>query len=255
MGMDNNETNRQAVIQTLNNYGGDKSAMMESYQNNVGRAGTDLDLLMNNQYSGLIETIGTWNSEAQRELRKEINSIIKGVEFNSMVGIDANYDGARKAYAEGGVNGLAEYLFPATVLKNMGMDNSEKNRAMVMNAYNEGGADAVRQQIQAAQTFVSSPYGENLTYRYEHATNYLPSLNPSQFAQLYDAVDQQDKGTTGFNTITQQEVIDYLNQNPTAYDAGTALQYWNALDQHAGTEDAWKKIPVLVNGHWEAKKA
>ena len=148
-----------------------------------------------------------------------------------MVGIDANYDGARKAYAEGGVNGLAEYLFPATVLKNMGMDNSEKNRAMVMNAYNEGGADAVRQQIQAAQTFVSSPYGENLTYRYEHATNYLPSLNPSQFAQLYDAVDQQDKGTTGFNTITQQEVIDYLNQNPTAYDAGTALQYWNALDQ------------------------
>jgi len=255
MGMDNNDINRQAVIQTLNSYGGDLPAMLDRYQSSVGRAGTDLDLLMNNQYSGLIETIGTWDSEAQRELRKEINSIISGVEFNSMVGIDKQYDGARKAYAEGGVNGLAEYLFPATVLKSMGMDNSEKNREMIMTAYNEGGANAVRQQVQAAQAFASSPYGENLTYRYSHATNYLPSLNPSQFAQLYDAVDQQDKGTSGFNTITQQEVIDYLNQNPGAYDSTTALQYWNALDQHAGTEDAWKKIPVLVNGEWQAKKA
>ena len=115
--------------------------------------------------------------------------------------------------------------------------------------------NAVNRQIQTAQTFSSTAYGENLTYRYDHATNYLPSLTPSQFATLYDTVDQQDKGTSGFNTISQQEVIDYLNQNPGAYDSNTALQYWNAFDQHAGTDDQWKKIPVLVNGQWVAKKA
>lgn len=241
LGVTNNEDNRNAVLASLNANGGDLSAIAEQYDNSVARAGTDLDLLMNNQYSGLIETIGTWDSDAQRELREEINSIINGVEFNSMVGIDKDYDGAKKAYDEGGVNGLAEYLFPATVLKNNGMTNNEKNREMILNAYNEGGASAVQQIIQASQALGND---SNLTYKYEHATNYIPSLTPVQFQNTWNTIN-----TDGNTSIKIDEMLDYLNQNPGNYDEQTALQYWNAF--YTGTSE---KIPVLVNGHWEAKK-
>ena len=242
LGVTNNEDNRNAVLASLNANGGDLSAIAEQYDNSVARAGTDLDLLMNNQYSGLIETIGTWDSDAQRELREEINSIINGVEFNSMVGIDKDYDGAKKAYDEGGVNGLAEYLFPATVLKNNGMTNNEKNREMILNAYNEGGANAVQQIIQASQTLGND---SNLTYKYEHATSYIPSLTPTQFQSTWNAIN-----TDGNTSIKIDELIDYLNRDPGAYNAETALQYWNAF--YTGTSE---KIPVLVNGEWQAKKA
>ena len=241
LGVTNNEDNRNAVLASLNANGGDLSALAEQYDSSVGRAGTDLDLLMNNQYSGLIETIGTWDSDAQRELREEINSIINGVEFNSMVGIDKDYDGAKKAYDEGGVNGLAEYLFPATVLKNNGMTNNEKNREMILDAYNEGGANAVQQIIQASQALGND---SNLTYKYEHATNYIPSLTPVQFQNTWNAIN-----TDGNTSIKIDELLDYLNQNPGNYDEQTALQYWNAF--YTGTSE---KIPVLVNGYWEAKK-
>jgi hypothetical protein len=241
LGVTNNEDNRNAVLASLNANGGDLSAIAEQYDNSVARAGTDLDLLMNNQYSGLIETIGTWDSDAQRELREEINSIINGVEFNSTVGIDKDYDGAKKAYDEGGVNGLAEYLFPATVLKNNGMTNNEKNREMILNAYNEGGANAVQQIIQASQALGND---SNLTYKYEHATSYIPSLTPTQFQSTWNAIN-----TDGNTSIKIDEMLDYLNQNPGAYDSNSALQYWNAF--YTGTSE---KIPVLVNGHWEAKK-
>lgn len=242
LGIANNDTNREAILQTLNNYGGDLEDLKESYDSSVSNSSMALEDLMNNQYSGLVETIGEWNSEAQIELRKELNSIINGVEFNSMTGIDKDYDGARKAYNEGGVNGLAEYIFPATVLKQYGMTNNEKNREMILNAYNEGGASAVQQIIQASQALGND---SNLTYKYEHATNYIPSLTPSQFQTTWNTIN-----TDGNTSIKIDELIDYLNRDPGAYTAETALQYWNAF--YTGTSE---KIPVLDpnSGTWSAK--
>ena len=241
MGVTNNEDNRNAVLASLNANGGNLEDLKESYDSSVSDPSMALDELMQTRYSGLVETIGEWNSEAQIELRKELNSIINGVEFNSMVGIDKDYDGARKAYNEGGVNGLAEYIFPATILKNNGLTNNEKNREMIMTAYNEGGAEAVQQIIQASQVLGND---SNLTYKYEHATSYIPSLTPTQFQTTWNAIN-----TDGNTSIKIDEMLDYLNQNPGNYDAQSALQYWNAF--YTGTSE---KIPVLVNGHWEAKK-
>jgi len=252
LGITNNEENRNAVLQTLNANGGDLSALTSQYQGAVGRTNTGLDDIMNNEYRDMLLML---SNENMTDLRFDLNSVVNGVEFNSMTGLEKDYQGAKKAYDNGGVNGLAEYMFPAAVLNQYGMDNSEKNRQTVMDAYNEGGATAVRTQLNAMQTFANTDYGEGLITKYNHATQYLPTLNPQQFTNLFDDINQQSKGETGFNNITQQEIIDYLNLDPGAYNNETALQYWYAFDQNAGTDDQWKKIPVLVNGVWTLKKA
>ena len=251
LGITNNEENRNAVLQTLNANGGNLSALTSQYQGAVGHTNTGLDDIMNNEYRDMLLML---SNENMTDLRFDLNSVVNGVEFNSMTGLEKDYQGAKKAYDNGGVNGLAEYMFPAAVLNQYGMDNSEKNRQAVMDAYNEGGANAVRTQLNAMQTFANTDHGEGLISDYNHATQYLPTLNPQQFTNLFDDINQQSKGETGFNNITQQEIIDYLNRNPGAYDSETAMQYWNAFDQNAGTDKQWKKIPVLVNGVWTLKK-
>lgn len=251
LGIANNEENRNAVLQTLNANGGDLSALTSQYQGTTSHTFTGLDDIMNNEYRDMLSMLSDDN---MTDLRFDINSVVNGVEFNSMTGLEKDYQGAKKAYDNGGVNGLAEYMFPAAVLNQYGMDNSEKNRQVVMDAYNEGGASAVRTQLNAMQTFANSDYGEGLISDYNHAAQYLPTLNPQQFTNLYDDINQQSKGETGFNNITQQEIIDYLNRDPNAYNSETALQYWNAFDQNAGTDKQWKKVPVLQNGTWVLKK-
>jgi len=255
LGLSNNDKNREAVLSALERNGsGSLPNIMSTYESNFDRAWQQLNIGgdIYNRYSGMTSFL---NDEQYEDLANDMSSTIRTVEANRAIGYNREYTEAAKAYANGGVQGLVEYLYPATLLKQYGMDNNEKNRQGIMDAYNEGGANAVRSQLDAMQVFSGTAYGDGLNYRYNHATNYLPSLTPSQFASLYDTVDQQDKGTSGFNTITQQEVIDYLNRDPGAYNSETALQYWNAFDQHAGSDDQWKKIPVLVNGEWQAKKA
>lgn len=255
LGLANNDKNREAVLSALERNGSESLPnIVSNYEDNVHSAWQQLNLggEIDNRYSGMDSF---FNDEQYEDLTNDMSSTIRTVEANRAIGYDREYTEAAKAYANGGVQGLVEYLYPATLLKQYGMDNNEKNRQGIMDAYNEGGASAVRSQLNAMQVFSGTAYGDGLNYRYNHATNYLPSLTPSQFASLYDTVDQQDKGTSGFNTITQQEVIDYLNRDPGAYNSETAMQYWNAFDQHAGSDDQWKKIPVLVNGEWQAKKA
>ena len=84
----------------------------------------------------------------------------------------------------------------------------------------------------------------NLIKKYQHAADRLPSLNPTTFQQQFNAID-----TSGNNSITQDEVIAYLNQNPTGYNEEDALRLWDAYLQN------YKKIPVLDpnSGTWSAK--
>ena len=177
----------------------------------------------------------------------QLYSSIKTVEKKNILDLDKdNLSGPEKAYDQDGVDGLIEYLTVKNYLSQMGLQNNEKNRQVVLDALNEGGTEAVQQMINDSQEL-----SESDVFRYNHATNYIPSLTPSEFSDLWTTIN-----TDGNTSIKQSEVIDYLNQNPESYDAETALQYWRAFDQKAGHDGEWSKIPVLNpdTGLWEAKK-
>ena len=177
----------------------------------------------------------------------QLYSSIKTVEKKNILDLDKdNLSGPEKAYDENGVDGLIEYLTVKNYLSQMGLQNNEKNRQVVLDALNEGGTEAVQQMINDSQEL-----SESDVFRYNHATNYIPSLTPSEFSDLWTTIN-----TDGNTSIKQSEVIDYLNQNPEDFDAETALQYWRAFDQKAGHDGEWTKIPVLNpdTGLWEAKK-
>ena len=253
LGLANNENNRNAVLAALERSGQSSFPdMLSNYQNSFDKAWKELGPVAK-RYSEMVSGLSDEEYEA---LVNDFSSIIRRVEANRAIGYSRDYDGADKAYYNGGVNGLLEYLYPATVLRQSGMENNEKNRQTILDAYTQGGSQAVQQQINQFLVFSDTGYGPNLSYKYNHATNYLPQLTPTEFAGLYDRIDQQNQGESGYNNITQQEVIDFLNQNPSAYNSDTALQYWYAFDGKSGTEDAWKKIPVLnpSTGMWEAQR-
>ena len=88
----------------------------------------------------------------------------------------------------------------------------------------------------------------NLIKKYQHAADRIPSLNPTTFQQQFNAIDTSIDGT-GNNSITQKEIIAYLNQNPTGYNEEEALRIWDAYLQSYG------KIPVFDpdKGTWSAK--
>lgn len=177
----------------------------------------------------------------------QLYSSIKTVEKKNILDLDKDgLTGPEKAYDQEGVDGLIQYLTVRDYLNQMGMSNNEKNRQLVIDTLNEGGTEAVEQMISDSQELSDSDI-----FRYNHATNYLPSLTPTEFNDLWTAINAD-----GNTSIKQQEVIDYLNQSPDGYDAETALQYWRAFDQKAGHDGEWAKIPVLnpETGLWEAKK-
>lgn len=184
----------------------------------------------------------------------ELYSAIKSVEKANILGKDKdNLSGAAKAYNNEGASGLLEYLTASSILRQTGMANNEKNREHVLETLNQNGVGAVQEMYEQSQELANVGLDSNMQFKYEHAANYIPSLSPTQFADVWNAVN-----TDNNTSIKQSEVIDYLNQNPGAYNADTALQYWNAFDQHAGDpNNQWKSIPVLnpETGLWEAKKA
>lgn len=247
----NNDNNREAVLNALESQ--TLPQITNTFETSTGKASTSIDSLMNGKYQTMLSSLSDENME---DLNKSINSVIDKVEFNRAINNNKEWEGAEKAYYTGGVNALAEYMFPAYVLKNSGLDNNDKNREMVLSSYQSGGMNGVQQSLDAGKVFEDTTYGDGLSYKYHHAQHYLPSLSPSQFATVYEEVDQQNKGDSGFNSITQKEVIEYLNKNPGKYNSETAMQYWNAFDTNAGTERQWKAIPVLNSqtGKWEIKK-
>ena len=175
----------------------------------------------------------------------DIYSAIKTVEKKNVLGLDTSgLTGAEKAYHENGVDGLIDYMTVRSVLSQMGMQNNATNREQVLNTLNQGGVNAVNQMIEESQELQDAGLSTNMQFKYEHATNYIPSLTPTQFADTWNAINAD-----GNTTIKQQEIIDYLNQNPQSHTED-AMLYWQAY----GSSD-WASIPVLSeNGVWEAKR-
>ena len=193
-------------------------------------------------------------SDGDKELVLDaIYKAVKNVAKVHALGTDtSSLSGAAKAYNNGGAEALLEYVTAGRVLSDMGMQNNDKNRETILQTLEESGVDALTQMVQQSQELANAGLDQNMQFKYDHATNYIPSLTPTQFAEVWTAVNT-DKNSS----IKQDEIIAWLNQNPTAYNSDTALMYWRALDGNSGTEREWASIPVLnqSTGLWEAKKS
>ena len=202
---------------------------------------------MNEVASQVIESeyYNSLSDDDKVSMLADIYSAIKTVEKKNVLGLDTSgLTGADKAYFEGGTDGLIEYMTVRSVLSQMGMQNNATNREQVMNVLNQGGVDAVNQMVEESQELEAAGLNTNMQFKYEHATNYIPSLTPTQFADTWNAINAD-----GNTTIKQQEIIDYLNQNPQSH-VNDAMLYWQAYG-----DSSWTKVPVLnEDGVWVAQK-
>lgn len=186
--------------------------------------------------SDYYQTLTDGDKEA---LLDSIYKAVKSVEKANILGTDkSNLSGAAKAYDEGGAEGMMDYFTAKETLDSMGATNNPQNRELVTEAMNNGTFDEMEQL----------GFDVNLIKRYNHAADRIPSLNPTTFQQQFNAIDTSIDGT-GNNSITQKEIIAYLNQNPTGYNEEEALRIWDAYLQSYG------KIPVFNpdSGTWSAK--
>lgn len=78
------------------------------------------------------------------------------------------------------------------------------------------------------------------TQKYEHAKSEIKSLTPEKYASTFKKIDGRVKAN---GTITQDEVISYLNSISAKKDAG--MEIWKAY----GSD--WKTIPVLQGNKWK----
>jgi hypothetical protein len=86
-----------------------------------------------------------------------------------------------------------------------------------------------------------------MVFKYNHAQQYIPTLNPQSFSDLYHAIDTEDPEK---ESIKQSELLAYLNQNPTSYDYDTVMSYWNAFG-------SWTRTPYFDenSGAWKVSSS
>jgi len=179
-------------------------------------------------------------------LLDSIYKAVKSVEKANILGTDkSNLSGAARAYNEGGAEGLINYATAKSVLTEMGMDNTEKNREYILETLNNGGTEAVNQILELSDELVNAGLTGSLTeqYAYNHAAQYIPSLTPTQFATEYTNLNYD-----GQSGITQKDILAYVNQNPTAYTEEDMYRLWNAYGQ-----SSWSKQPSWNGSQWTAK--
>ena len=179
-------------------------------------------------------------------LLDSIYKAVKSVEKANILGTDkSNLSGAAKAYNEGGAEGLIDYATAKSVLAEMGMDNTVKNREYILETLNEGGTEAVNQILELSDELVQAGLTGSLTeqYAYNHAAQYIPSLTPTQFATEYTNLNYD-----GQSGITQKDILAYVNQNPTAYTEEDMYRLWNAYGQ-----SSWSKQPYWNGEKWTSK--
>ena len=183
----------------------------------------------------------TLSDEEKEKDLGEIYSAIQTVERAKFLDLDTKFDGKEKAYAEGGEEGLINYFRAKDTLNSIGATNNPQNRDQVLQVF-ESSPDTMAQMQDMG-------FDMNMIKRYNHASERIPSLDPVSFEQQFRAIDQQNPGESGYGSIKQSEIIDYLNQNPSAYNDSQAFQIWDAYLQ------SYSKVPVLdpESGTWSAK--
>ena len=189
----------------------------------------------------------TLNDGDKETALNEIYSAIKSVEkLNTLGGDKSNLNGAAKAYDEGGEEGLINYVIARNTLATLGMSNNPTNREQIIETLSQGGTEAVQEMVDHSTELSNAGINSyNLQVKYDHAAGVIPSLTPEQFMTTWDDIDSNSN-----DSITQDEMIAYLNQNPTSYDLDTALQYWNAY----GSDWSYQPYFDDETGTWKKKK-
>lgn len=189
----------------------------------------------------------TLNDGERESALAEIYSAIRSVEKLNITGGDkSNLNGAAQAYNEGGSEGLLNYMIARNTLSALGRQNNPTNREEILETLNQGGYEAVQGMVDHSQELTNAGIDDyNLQLKYDHAAGVIPSLTPEQFMTTWDDIDSNSN-----DSITQDEMIAYLNQNPTSYDLDTALQYWNAY----GSDWSYQPYFDDETGTWKKKK-
>lgn len=187
-------------------------------------------------------------SEQQEKALGSIYSAIQTVERAKFLNLDKEFDGAEKAYAEGGEEALFNYVTGASFLSEIGVDNTEKARLDVLDRYAQGGADAIQQLVDMHQQIVDaggySSYG--MITNFEKAKDTIPGLTAQTFVDTYKTLDVNDS-----HDIAQGEMLDYLNQNPANHSEEGVDRLWNAYG-----DEEWTSIPYFnaEDGVWKTRK-
>ena len=196
---------------------------------------TALEFINSDFYNSLTD-------EQKEATLKDIYTAVKSVERSNFLELESDFNGAAQAYNDGGTQGLIDYYKAKTALTDFEAYNNPQNREQILNVLENGGEDTLQQMQELG-------FDMNLIKKYNHAADRIPSLDPVTFEQQFHSIDQQKPGESGYGSIKQSEIIDYLNQNPTYYNNESAYQIWDAYLQ------SYSKIPTLnpETGLWEAK--
>jgi hypothetical protein len=183
------------------------------------------------------------DDEDKQKMLKNIYDAVRQGERAEILGTEDDLKGAAKAYYEGGEEGLIDYLTIGSALNQMGLSNNASYRPTIQEKIDEGGAEAVQQMVSDSLTLTDLGASQNMIFKYDHASQYIPSLNPETFYETFNTID-----TSNNESITQAELIDYINSGK--YDEQAAMQLWQAYGGN------WVKNPVLNEdtGLYEVKK-
>ena len=201
---------------------------------------------MNEIASNMIESDFYQGLDAvdQQTILKNIYDAVRQGERAEILGLDENdLKGAAKVYFNEGEEGLINYLTAGSALNQMGLNNNPSYRDQIIETLNQGGTEAVEQMVSDSQDLSALGFSDNMVFKYNHAQQYIPTLNPQSFSDLYHAIDTEDPEK---ESIKQSELLAYLNQNPASYDYDTVMSYWNAFG-------SWQRTPHFDenSGTWK----
>ena len=182
-----------------------------------------------------------------KALAKVYEAVRDSVRCDTVDGNAADLDAAARIYNQEGADALIEYVMTGQYLNQMGVSNSQSNREYVQNQLQSGNYEALNQNMETAQELSEAGFNENLTLKYEHATQYIPSLTPTEFAQTWNDIDGMIKPN---GTVSQDEILAYLNQNPTSWNESDATMYWQAYLQNPTYQPRFDE----ESGTWEKYK-
>jgi hypothetical protein len=183
--------------------------------------------------------------EKAKALAKIYEAVRDSVRCDTVDGNVAELDAAARIYNQEGADALIEYVMTGAYRNQIGASNSQANNAYIQEQLSSGNYAALEQDMATSQELTSAGFNENLTLKYNHAVQYIPSLTPTQFAETWNDIDGMIKPN---GTVSQDEILAYLNQDPTSWNQADASMYWQAYLQNPSyqpyfneEEGIWKK--------------
>jgi hypothetical protein len=178
-----------------------------------------------------------------KALKKVYDAIRQAVRCDILGDNVDDLETAARIYATEGEEALINYVLTGTYLNQMGINNNQTTQSYVQQQLQSGDIESLNQSMEVAQDLASAGFNENLTFKYNHAVQYIPSLTPAEFGQTWN-----DMNTNGNSSVSQDEILAYLNQNPTSWSESDVNMYWQAYLQDPTyqpyfneEEGIWKK--------------